>query len=413
MRKVLLFSIFGCSVSVSMSQSVSSPYSLVGLGDVEQRNVSKYAGMASVSIAQRSGNYINTFNPASLTALPKHFVLFEVAGKGRYSSFNAPGVDTATGTSKDFTFKRLSFAYKVSEKSAISFGLQPYSSVNYNFYSVKQIGTQTDAYLRSVEGSGGLNQAYISAATQLGKRFSVGVTMNYLFGSLNQKINYYNPSLAMDVTKEYNTYLRNFNFLGGIQYESKPGKKVQHRLGATLGTPVNLLTENSYKILEGSTDVTAEIITSNTFYKIPLKAAFGYSATFNNAFTIAADYSFQNWKSQTVAIDKTVLGPSQRIALGVEYANMKTMNGFQYEQYFLQGGLFYENTYWKVAGKPVTDIGGTFGAGINFGRFNLYGAYEMGKRGSTDSKQIAEKYSQFTLGLTLKDIWQKTKYHYD
>ena len=82
MKKKIVVAICICQAGLLDAQSVSSPYSIVGLGDIETRNVSRYAGMASVSIAQRSPGYINTFNPASLTAMPDHMVLFEVAGKG-------------------------------------------------------------------------------------------------------------------------------------------------------------------------------------------------------------------------------------------------------------------------------------------------------------------------------------------
>jgi len=410
MKKLFFISICSAAIIPSRAQTVSSPYSIIGIGDIEQRNVSKYAGMASVSIAQRSPFYINTFNPASLTAMPKHMVLFEINGKGRTASFRVPGTDTATSSTKDFTAKRISFAYKVSEKTAFSFGLQPYSSVNYSFSSIQKLGADADAYLRTVTGSGGLNQAYISLARQLTKQFSVGVTSSYLFGSLNQKVNYYNSGLGLDITQDNNVYLRNFNFTGGLQYESSPEKKVQHRFGATATLPVNMLRSQSYKILEAGTDVTTEQITNTQPYNLPLKAGFGYSATFNKTVSLSADYTFQNWKNSTTPIANTSIIPSQRVAVGVEYGSIKKLDNYAFEKYFLQAGVFYENTYLKVAGNQLKDYGFTLGGGFNLGRINVYGAYELGRKGNYKLQQIAENYSQFSLGITFKDIWEKSRY---
>lgn len=396
---------------IASAQTVSSPYSIVGIGDLETRSNDKYSGMASASTALASPYAYNTSNPASLAAIPKHFILFEVEGKGRRSTFTNLSSDSTASSSSDFAFKRLALAFKATNRMAFSFGLKPYSSVNYSFTSVAYLNSQSDPYLRTIDGSGGLQQAYFGNGIQLTKNISFGYTVSYLFGSLNQQVNYYSPNLDLDVTKNNNSYLHNVLFQAGVQYHSKADKNFQQHIGATVTAPTTLTQENSYIVQEGTTDATSEISTGNAKFKVPLKASFGYGVTLNRKLTLSADYSFQNWKSAGInSISGVTLGAANRMALGGEYSFFKSNGLFSYEKYYVQSGLFYENTYWKAGNNAVQDYGFTLGGGVNIGRINLFGAYEIGQRGSNALKQIPERYSQVTLGITFKDLWEKSRY---
>lgn len=397
-------------VQILNCQTVSSPYSIVGLGDLETRSIDRYSGMSSASTALQSSFFLNTSNPAALAGLAKHFVLFEVAGKGRRSIFSNISSDSTPGTSSDFAVKRLALAFKASDRMGFSFGFKPYSSVNYSFQSVGFLDGESDAYLRTTEGSGGLQQAYMSNGIKLNKNFSLGYTVSYLFGSLNQQVNYYSVPLELDVTKNNNVYLQKFLFQAGIQYQSSADKNFQHYIGATVSFPTSLNKENSYKIQEGTTDATTDQILSNTHFQVPIRASFGYAATIHKSLTLSADYTFQNWKPQGASIQSTNIAPAYRAALGGEYAFYKKGGMYAYEKYYLQSGIFYENTYWKTGSANVEDYGFTLGGGVNVGRINLFCTYEIGQRGRAALKQIPEKYTQFTLGITFKDLWEKSKF---
>jgi hypothetical protein len=415
LKKLTLALMIMCSVLKSRSQSVTSPYSIGGVGDIENRNIGRSAGMASVSAAMRYNLNINVFNPASLTAMPTHLFLFDVGAKGRSSRFTQPGIDTTSTASSDFAVKRVSLAYKATKKMAFSIGLQPFSSTNYNFNSVVPLpGGGSASYLRTVEGTGSLQQLYFGQALELGSHFSVGYTFSYLFGSQIQNINYYDGS-ALNVTKVNTAYYRNPYFKVGLQYYSKPEKKVQHRFGAFASMPVTLKGNSTYSVTDGSTIVQDSIVINNTPFKVPLMVTAGYSVTFNHKLTFSADYNFNQWQKQTTPVAGLTLAPSNRVSLGVEKENLLIKNN-QYKPYYLQGGLFYENTYWKVNGNYVTDFGFTIGAGTNIGRsfdgsgINVFGALEVGKRGNSGKGQIGDFYQQFTIGVSFFNIWQKSIY---
>lgn len=421
LKKPILALVVMCSVLHSHSQTVTSPYSIIGVGDVENRNTGRTAGMASVSAAMRTTFNINTLNPASITAMPLHLFLFEVAGKGRSSRFRQPGVDTISKASTDFAFKRVSLAFKATKNMAFGLGLQPFSTTNYSFSSILSVGagTAADVYERTVTGIGSMQELYFTQAYEFGKQddlrrhdsvghLSLGYTFSYLFGSVHQDLNYYNPFFNLNVTKQNSSYLRNPRLKFGAQYYSADNKAVQHRFGAFATLPVNLNVRNSYNITDGSTIVQDTVNLSNSSFKIPLMVTAGYSVTFNHKLTIAADYNFQQWKTQSYTVSGVNLAPSNRISLGAELVNNLQYAGQYFEKNYLQAGIFYENTYWQANNSRVNDFGVTFGGGTNFNKIHVFAGLELGVRGNTSKGQIQEIYQQLTIGVSFWDRWEKS-----
>src|ERR1700741_3620091 len=73
------------------AQNVSSPYSILGIGDITNRNYARYFPEAGTDLARRDLDSYNEDNPASLSALKYKLMHFEVSGSGRLSSFREPG----------------------------------------------------------------------------------------------------------------------------------------------------------------------------------------------------------------------------------------------------------------------------------------------------------------------------------
>jgi hypothetical protein len=57
------------------------------------------------------------------------------------------------------------------------------------------------------------------------------------------------------------------------------------------------------------------------------------------------------------------------------------------------------------------DYSFSFGLGRNVSQnISLYSGIEFGNKGRTSYGQVQEKYTQFILGLTIKDIWIGPKF---
>ena len=120
-------------IQKAQAQNVTSPYSILGVGDIDTRTFDRYAVSGSTGISRRNATSYNFSNPASLTGLSPKVMNFDITGSGRFSTFKSPVEDTLSAISKDFVIKQVSMAFRNSAKTAFAFGLRPYSSVNYKY----------------------------------------------------------------------------------------------------------------------------------------------------------------------------------------------------------------------------------------------------------------------------------------
>ena len=82
MKYILILFITGFSASIPTirlhAQNVSSPYSILGIGDVDTKDFGRYFSSGDASIARRDPSSYNFSNPASLTSLPYKVVNFDI-----------------------------------------------------------------------------------------------------------------------------------------------------------------------------------------------------------------------------------------------------------------------------------------------------------------------------------------------
>ncbi len=224
-----------------IAQSTTSPYSILGIGDIENKDYGKFFGMASTSVALRSSSYVNLSNPASLTALDANMINIDINGRWHSGSFLYNTSDTLTSANNDAAIRRLSLTFRPNSLWGFSFGIKPYSSVNYLLsqnLSLQNGGSSN--MIKTVTGSGGINQVYLANGFQISKNLSLGLTASYLFGSLSSNTSYVYEDLDIDITRKEFHELRTFRFQGGLQYSGKINGHVTQQLGITLSNPTTL-----------------------------------------------------------------------------------------------------------------------------------------------------------------------------
>ena len=161
---------------ITRAQNTTSPYSILGIGDVETKDFGRYFITGNTAGARRDAGSYNNVNPAALTALPYKTMHFDLAFRGRSSYYTLPASGDRTDISKDFTIKRGTLAFKVTQKTGFAFGIQPYSTVNYQYNETAKITDGNDAYLKYTDGTGGINQFFVSVGHSVGKNFSARLT---------------------------------------------------------------------------------------------------------------------------------------------------------------------------------------------------------------------------------------------
>jgi hypothetical protein len=393
------------------AQNVTSPYSILGIGDIDTKDYGRYFSSGNASIARRDANAYNLSNPASLTALPFKIMHLDISMRGRLSNYRYPDADTALGIpSNDFVVKRIAMAFRVDEKTGIAFGFRPYSSVNYRYLEDNAILDGNTSYFKLVEGDGGINQFHLSFARKMGKHFSAGITASWLFGSLKQNTQYISPSIALNITKKEIDFYYGASAQGGLQYFSSPGKKWTHLVGLTTTIHSKLKGELTTEYFEGENTVQKNLETGREF-KLPLSIGFGYSAVKNEKLSLSMDVLWNNWRYQKVNYSSSYTYPSLRVSAGIEYSFKQRTFQYTGEKSFIAAGISAENSYLRIKNKTLTDISLSIGAGRNFYRsLAVYGGVEVGRRGNANDGQIQENYTQFIIGLTFKDLWLGPKY---
>jgi hypothetical protein len=388
-------------------QNVSSPYSILGIGDIETRDFGRYAASGSSAISRRDVFTYNFSNPASLTSLQYKTMFLDVAMRGRTSRFMMPDEDTVSMPSRDFTIKRISMAFKIGSKTGIAFGMRPYSSVNYRLIENISLLDNTLDYVKLIDGSGGINQFYFSAGRNITRNLSAGVTASWLTGSLKRTTNYLGrqSNLRLNIVRDEKDFYWGGLFQGGLQYNTKQGKKWQHLFGLTGSVSTNLHGELTVDYLEEQ-QVLESSIERNRKITLPLTAAFGYTALIKKRLALSMETQYQYWTGARLDYPNSRTGSALRQSFGLDYTFQKTEGLYTYEKGYLGFGFSGERNYMRIRGNELWDYSVTFGGGINFNRFLSFTAgLEIGRKGNLNIGQIRETYTQFAIGITFRDTW--------
>ncbi|MFT3980482.1 MAG: hypothetical protein QM687_08435 [Ferruginibacter sp.] len=393
----------------SFAQNTTSPYSILGIGDIETKDFGRFFATGNAATARREAYSYNFSNPASLTALPYKTMNMDFAFRGKASNFNSPYSDTgATAINKDFSIKRVSVAFKVTEKAAFAFGLRPFSTVNYQYSNYNNITDGNATIYKLTEGEGGINQVYFSYARTLAKGLNAGITGSWLFGGITRNNTYASVDADLSMAGKFQEFYYGAGATAGLQYEAGTNKKVKHQFGLTASVYQKLKGEFTSSYSDATGILKEE--TTNSSFKMPMVFNAGYAATFKNLYTFALEGQFSKWDYQKLNYSNSYVDNSFKIGAGFEYAPKLKQSNYTVEKFYLGAGINYERSYMVINNHFLNDLSVSFGGGYNISRIlYMHGALEAGRKGSTSVGQYSENYMQFVLGFTLKDIWLGSK----
>ena len=396
------------------SQNTNSPYSILGIGDIENNYYNRTAGMANTGLAYRNDKYIINNNPASYSALQQQFFAFEIAGRGQFVNYKGSPLNGTSASGKDFAIKRLSVATKINKWWGSSAGLLPYSTANYEFSSFKNIQGTNATVPVTYDGSGGVNQVYWGNSFQPFKHFSVGINASYLFGSLTQTESLVTDGLATTLTTTRQVFLKNFNFTYGAQYYLPINKRWDLSIGGIYSPAHALAADASVIVTDNETQIssTTDAVKSADF-KLPNSSGIGFSITKDKKYTLSGDYKYQAWTSTNYSGSNYSLKNSSRASLGFEISNKLRNFNSQFEKNFLQAGVYYGTSYLSINGQQLKEMGLTMGYGL-FRIKNQLGlstlgvslGLDIGQRGTQQANLIKENYVNFTITVSYRDFWR-------
>jgi hypothetical protein len=395
----------------------SSPYSATGLGERNFNGTQATRHMGGLDVFTDS-IHANLNNPASygFLKLTTYSVGINYTNNNLASASESRRSDLAAldYLAVSIPTKRFSFG----------FGIVPYTSVGYRIESNSQ-RTDIDIFNR-YEGSGGLNQAFLSVGIPLTSYFSIGSSINYNFGNLFYRTGQFVEGI------DNGTFLVNESSLGGFSYQ----------FSAQANIPINNKF-NAQAMFSYQPNSSLDANNNRTFYTQSL-------STDQLSDFIEIDLSPMGLEDTNVDLSQTTsigagFGKNKKWFVGVQRNLTKSANfsnrfferenvSYRDAKKWTIGGYFIPNyasftSFWSrvvyrvgirseqmsavINNIPLTETGISFGLGLPLGGLsNANIGLELSQRGQKDSGLVKETIVALRVGLSLNDIWfVKRKYN--
>ena len=397
---LLLVMAMGCGVA--QAQIVTTPYSKMAYGMLNDNVSSIQRSMGGVGYAMRGGRIVNVMNPASYADVDSLTFLWDV------------GIDLSNLWSKEEDNKGYNFGagldyltghFKVAKGLGASFGLLPYSTVGYSYGSEITGGNE----MRS--GNGGLNQLFLGVGYQPVKNLSVGVNFAYLFGST------VNTTLITSTSTSYftrNMKVRDWNAQVGVQYTLPLFKNRDYlTVGATFQPKKSFHGHawgTSYDTQDSKVD-TIGYTSMKGKYEQPYSIGVGLSYTMDRRLTLEADYTFQKWSNAKyspiggIETQSMSFNDRWKFALGLQYTPNK--RGSYFGAMSFRAGAFFNHDYMMFDESKLRDYGLSVGVGLPApnSKTTINLGVEWRHREATPVSLISENYLNITIGVNFNELW--------
>lgn len=392
------------SCSVLAQEGTTSPYSYYGIGTLKFRGTVENRAMGALGVFSDS-IHLNLQNPAAYSKLK--LINFSAAVSYQRSAQKTnEDSHSASTTSLDY------FALGIPMgKFGMGFGVLPYSSVGYNFFSELSDG------ITEYSGNGGLNRTYLSLAYQITPKFSIGIDGHYNFGKIESHATSQKSILQYGTRTIDNSRINGFSFNLGAIYKTMVTENLELTGSATYTPETDLRSENQRKIATVSVTSTGiqtiderEVEIPDTDFSFPSQFTLGAAISKPQHWGMGIEYSNQQWdkiSSKAFDSERAIYKNASTFRLGGYY--IPEYNSFvsYYKRIVYRAGMRYEQTGLNLNGQDVNEFGISFGLGMPVGRLfsNINLGLEVGRRGTKDHGLIQENFFNASLSFSLNDLW--------
>lgn len=423
-------SVFSAKADDNGAYSGYAPYSIYGVGDLFNGGSAYNQTMGGVGIASRNNRFINSLNPAAVTARDSLAFMSDFSVYQNNKLFKQGSARSANNV---FNINDFIISFPLFPKTAMMIGITPYSSTGYNFnhYETNNgvLGTIGNVN-HSYAGQGSMYQIFATGGINLFKNLNLGVEYIHYMGNLERSYTQtMSDAAALGVTKTSEMILSANTAKLGLQYEQKFSNKFRMVFGATYKFDARLNGYVNNSITSGQATISSSADTLAN-YSTPLRLGneigVGVAMVYNRKFRAEFDYTLTDWsnsgfESQNgfsvngaggTPIFSSSRGESFRV--GVEY--IPRPNDVRYYKNIIayRAGAYYTKDYYRVNGQRVYARGVTLGATLPV--FQWYNGItlgvDFGQRGSLQNNLVRETYVNFSIGINLFDIWFQ-QYRYE
>ncbi|MEC3908218.1 hypothetical protein VOI54_14405 [Tamlana sp. 2201CG12-4] len=433
-KKLVLVFIAIFAIQSYGQQATASPYSFYGIGSLNFKGTVENRSMGGLSIYTDS-IHVNLRNPASyagenLAIWGNESRPVKLAVGGSYKSTNLKS-ETSKGKASATALNYLAMSIPVG-KLGFGFGLMPYTSVGYRLESLNGSGDLENRFT----GEGGLNKVFLGAGYQLAKGLSIGVDLHYNFGNIQNSIVAFQYDDGIPIERQSRENNRSdlsglsLNF--GLTYKTKITERLELVSGLTYApesiidsnnersiSTISLNSSSGQEFVINTIDVDLGALgLVDTDLTLPSKLSFGLGIGQPRSWFLGAEYTTQKTSNFSNILYSSV-------DTSYEDGSIISIGGFYIPQYnsfssFLKRSVYragarFEKTGLNINNESINEFGISFGVGIPVGDARLLSnaniGFEIGQRGTTNSKLIQENFINFQLSLSLNDRWfQKRKF---
>ncbi len=420
-NSILLVLLLCCvSIDTSAQSDVDSPYSLFGLGQVNNwpMNV-RLKGMGGVANSMFGGGVINAENPASYAKIDSLAFLFDA---GFY--FKASTFSTATLSEKanNASFDHVSMAFGLTPWWKVALGVQPFASSDYNML-VEDLEPGIGKTTTRFKGSGGLNQLFWGNAIKVGDHFAMGANAYYLFGNSQAETSLYFPDSAyfIGTRRNIDVMVRSFMFDYGMLFNATVSNGVELGMGLKYVQKINLKGEQTLFIrsFEEDPGTTVEYLIDTIAYgvsaaRITMPQGFGVGVSLQkgNDWLVGADFNWMQWSKFARQGKTEGLQNSWSASAGAEFTPKHTSISGYFSRVTYRFGGFYEHGFVSLPGNDgenhsINKVGVTAGVSLPLPRSlsKVNFALEAGQYGTREGGLIQERYAKMSVGVSVFERW--------
>ena len=408
MKKTKLICLFALLLVSEVFPGGGSYYTRFGLGDFYNSYSARRLGLGELGIASIDPDFINSQNPASWGMI--NLTRFETGmifrGNQQKSSSNSAYFGQTV-----FSGFQIGFPVSPSKGIGLVAGIVPYSNVSYNI--TQHVDSNiVDQYQLSHTGEGGVSKIFFGLSYKLPLDFSFGSSFDYYTGKIKYStIIDFNSSSTFYSGAYYNEYYYHgigftLGLISGdlsniIGFENIS----DFRIGLTFTNNITMNTDTVYSMLtyDGTVQNSTETVETN----IPYRLGIGLSMVWDKDYHFLLDYIYKPMSqfSQN-GIKSKYLRDSYKMSLGFEYRNSKPESQSFWEHVLYRAGLSFEQTQYIFNGTGINEASlyGGFSLPIrNENSVDL--GFQVGKRGTTDNKLLAENIYKFCITLNIGELW--------
>ncbi|MEM6841081.1 MAG: hypothetical protein AAF632_02540 [Bacteroidota bacterium] len=406
------------SLAISAEAQIGvTPYSSQGLGNLIRPTLVHNQGMGGIGIGSGNALFINYTNASFL--YKNNLSSFDVAFGVEQNILQREG-ETVTQTNGGLRYGIFSFPVApnrpgVPNRWTMSFGVAPFSVVDYRIEEDITIEGSADEGIQIVEGEGGLNAVSFSNGIRIVGNLGVGLRVSYLFGPVSEtRAVLLNDPQAQLTELEDQIYYSDLLLEPSVSYGLKLGEQTLLNLGVTYQpeTQVRATREVTLSTIPSRNPqfTQSEIIDTGESERnvtLPARLGVGLSVEKSLKYLIGVDFLTQPWEDyRSFSGTNDGMRNSYELMVGGQLIpNITSINSYLARMAY-RLGFFYRNTPFVVNDRQITDFGLNIGFSLpmsNLSSTNI--ALEAGNRGTLDAGLIRENYFKVSAGITFNDRW--------